>query len=133
MNLKVGEHDYTLSGKLDVFAQLHVARKLAPALAVVDGLTHPKNTGKDKVLLVVLMFSQLDDEDSEFVIRKCLSVVMRKQETGFVKIQTSTGQLMFQDISLDELLLLTSTVLEESLGDFFRTALARLGQAAPTL
>lgn len=131
MELIIGGNTYSTSGKLDAFSQLHVARKLGPALGAVDSLTRPDNSGKDKSLLTVLILAQINDADSEFVVKKCLSVVVRRQEGSLAKVQSSDGQLMFQDIPLEGLLQLTVAVIEENLGDFFRTSLARLGQEEP--
>lgn len=128
MNLTLNEAQYSTTGKLDVFTQLHIARKLGPAIAVVEGLVNPANADKDKSLISVMMLSQVPDQDVDFIMRKCLSVVVRRQGDSLAKIQSPNGQLMFDDIDLDALLTLTVAVLEESLGDFFRTSLARLTQ-----
>lgn len=114
---------YSLSGKLDVFTQLSLARKLAPALPVVDVQLKEENKGKPKAILVVMMLAQISDEDSAFVVRKCLSAVMRKQDTGLAKVQAANGSIMFDDITMDEILEMVSWVIEENLGDFLRTAL----------
>jgi hypothetical protein len=114
---------YSLSGKLDVFTQLSLARKLAPALPIVDVQLQKENKGKPKAILVVMMLAQISDEDSAFVVRKCLSIVMRKQDTGLAKVQADNGSIMFDDIPMEEILEMVSWVIEENLGDFLRTAL----------
>jgi len=134
MNLTLGAQEYSAFGKLDAFAQLHIARKLGPALPIVEGLVSAENAGKSKSLLIVLMLSHINDTDTEYVVKKCLSVVGRKQVSGqFAKIQSADGSLMFDDISMSDLLELTVAVIEENLGDFFRTALADLAQAEKNL
>lgn len=121
---------YATTGKLDAFAQLHIARKLAPALPVINGMVHPDNVGKDKKILTVLMLAHINDADTNFVINKCMSVVVRKDASGkYVKIQTVDGHLMFDDIGMHALLELTFEVIEENIGDFFRMSLANLEQA----
>ena len=130
MNLTLNNQEYSTSGKLDTFTQLHVARKLGPAMPVLEGMVDPDNLSKDKTLLTVLMLSKIGDSDVEYIMRRCLSVVTRKHIGGFAKIQTAEGNLMFDDISLHTLLELTVTVIEENLGDFFRTALGGLEAAA---
>ena len=114
---------YQLSGQLNVFDQLALARKLAPALPIVDVQLKNENKEKPKAILAIMMLAQIPDVDSDFVIRKCLSVVMRKQESGLAKRQTSSGSLMFDDISMDDVLELVSWVIEDNLGNFLRTAL----------
>lgn len=127
MELTIGNHSYETSGFLDTFTQLHVARKLGPAVPMVQGLLDPANANKDKDLLFVLMLSQIDDSSTEYIIGKCLNVVKRKQESGpSAKIQAPDGSLMFDDIGLAGMLEITVAVIEENLGDFFRTALAKL-------
>ena len=101
-------------GKLSVFEQLAVARKLGPAIPIIEGLVADRNAGKDVTLLVVLMLSRLSDDESDEIVKKCLSVVSIKQDTGWVK-------LMLQ---------LTASVIVENLGSFFNSALASLQQGA---
>lgn len=121
--------DYVITGTLNVFDQLALARKLAPALPLVDLQLKDDNKDKPKALLVVIMLSQLSDTDSTFVIGKCLSVVMRKQENGsLAKVVTKDGVLLFDDITMTDLLELTSKVIEANLGDFLRTALTDSAQ-----
>lgn len=115
---------YRLSGKLDVFTQLALARKLAPAIPIVDIQLKAENKDKPKGILVVMMLSQIDDNDSQYVVNKCLSVVLRRQDDGnFAKVQATNGALMFDDLTMSDVLELVSWVIEENLGDFLRTAL----------
>lgn len=116
-------------GNMDAFSQLHVARKLGPALPIVEGLVSERNVGKDVTLLVVLILSKLTDEETEYVIGKCMSVVSRKQEQGWAKLYTN-GALMFSDTSMHAIIQLTAQCIVTNLGDFFRTALASLEQGA---
>lgn len=127
MDTKIGNFEYETSGKLSTFDQLHLARKLGPAVPMIQGLIDPANAEKQKDLLFVLMLSQIDDGSVDFIIRKCLSVVRRKQPVGpAAKVTTSDGELMFDDVDLSSVMQLTVEVIEENLGDFFRTALAIL-------
>jgi hypothetical protein len=129
--LTINGRSYVTTGKLDAFTALHLARKLGPSLPIVEGLVLPENASKDKSILTVLMLSHISDTDSEFVIRKSLNVVGRIGEDGRPqKIQTPDGTLMFDDIQLAEILELTVAVIEENLGDFFRTALANMDKSA---
>lgn len=126
--------EYRTLGQLDTFTQLHIARKLAPALPLVEGLVNHDNDGKDKSVLTVLMLSQVNDADAEYIMSKCLSLVGFQQEAGKapVKIQVN-GKLMFNDIPMSDILALTVAVIEENLGDFFRTALTNMvAPATPT-
>jgi hypothetical protein len=130
MELDLSGHAYTTGAtRLDAFSQLHIARKMGPALPLVEGLVATENADKDKGILTVLIFSHISDADTEFVIHKCLSVVQRRQESGkFAKIQAPDGCLMFDDIPMMDMLQLAIAVIEENLGDFFRTALGNLAK-----
>lgn len=131
MNLVVAGIEYATKGALDTFTQLHVARKLGPAMGIVAGLVDPANMDKEKALLTVLLLSHISDEDAEYVVKKCLSVVTRAQPAGgFAAVATPAGQLMFADITMESMLEIAIGVIEENLGDFFRIALARLDQEA---
>ena len=125
--ISLNGREYRTLGQLDTFSQLHIARKLAPALPLVEGLVNHENDGKDKSVLTVLMFSQVSDSDAEFIMGKCLALIGFYQEAGKppVKIQVN-GKLMFNDIPMSDILALTVAVIEENLGDFFRTALTNM-------
>jgi hypothetical protein len=114
----IGGKRYSV-GKVDTFTQLHLARKLGPSIPIIDGLIDHRNAEKNKDLLTVLMFSHISDTDVEFVIRKCLSVVHRRQDDGKPV-----------NIDLSQMMEITVKVINENLGDFFRTALASMD--APT-
>jgi hypothetical protein len=122
--LNIGGVDYQV-GSMDAFSQLHVARKLSPAMPILEPLLADRNAGKDVTLLVVILMSRLTDEETEYVIEKCLSVVSRKQDKGWAKIRAN-GVMMFQDTSMAAVVQLTAAAIAENLGDFFRTALANL-------
>lgn len=129
--MTIGSKQYNTKGKLDAFAQLHLARKLAPALPIIEGMVDAKNAEKEKSLLTVLMLSHISDADSEFVMKKCLSVVGVRQSDGkYANLQTSDGKLMFDDTPMQDILELAVAVIEENLGDFFRTSLASLAEQA---
>lgn len=128
-NLNVEGFSYH-TGKLDTFTQLHLARKLGPSIPIIEGLIDPRNADKDKSILTVLMLSHVSDVDADFVIRKCMSVVMRRDAEGkTAKVQAPDGTLMYDDITLTAMLQLAVAVIEENLGDFFRTALASMAAA----
>ena len=105
MQVVIDNNEYSTSGKLDVFSQMHLVRKLGAALPVLEGMTDTRNASKDKTLLTVLMLANISDADSEFVVKKCLSVVTRKQGSSFAKLQTPDGHMMFDDISLSAILI----------------------------
>jgi hypothetical protein len=125
--LELGGNTYSTGSKLDAFTQLHMARKLSPAMPIIDAMFKESNGDKDKSVLSVLLLSRITDEDTDYLVRKCLSTAFRRQPDGkLAKIQAPDGSLMFDDMTLDVILELTMKILEDNLGDFFRTALAGL-------
>ena len=68
--------------KLDAFAQLSIARKLAPISIMIERMMVEENKGKDSTFLVLLMLGQLSDDESEQVMRKCIVAVSREEDQG---------------------------------------------------
>ncbi len=132
MRLTIDGKTYVTSGPLNTFAQLGLARKLAPGLPALSAVIDHKNQSKDKSLLSVLMLSRLSDEDSEYVIQTCLSVVSRVDEASgkAAPLVAKGAGLMFADVNMGAMLEIAIAVIEENLGDFFRSALANLDQEA---
>lgn len=117
------DQQYQLSGTLNAFDQLNIARKLSPAFPLIDGVVRKENAGKNKGILITMALGMLSDENSNFVIEKCLSLVVKVQPNGPPARVYVNGQLMFNDLSLTDLLNLTAQVIEENLGNFLNTAL----------
>jgi|ERR1700758_4699879 len=117
-------------GDLTVFDQLNLARRLTPLSMVIQGMMTPENAEKDHTIMVILMLSKLSDDDSEYVVSKCLSVVMRQDGKDLAKLQTPQGQLMYQDITMKIMVNLATEVILENLGDFFHTALSVVKEGA---
>ena len=129
MKMEIDGNSYVIAGALDGFAQLRMARKLAPASHVVEGLLKTENLEKERNLLMVLMLSNISERDSEEVIKSCLSIVHRVEDGGTAPIMKN-GVLMYDDLTLAAMLEIALVVINEYLGDFFRTALDNLKVAA---
>lgn len=100
-------------GQLNAMAQFHVARRLAPVLAtLVDA--------KDEsfITLMVQAVGNLSDEDSEFIIGKCLADCRKVVDGTATKVYVN-GQMMFEDIGMAGMIRLTIETLRENLADFF--------------
>lgn len=135
MNKTIGSVNYVTSGAMSVSDQFALARKLAPAIPVLQGLLKRENLDKERSLLTVLMFSNISEEASQYVLGKCINVIARQDPASgnFAKLSDGKGNLMFQDITLPVLMELVVDVIDENLGDFFRTALDSLqAQATAT-
>lgn len=115
-------------GKLDVFTQLHITRRLAPMVAAI--LSGGKDLTLDTVLTVAATkiadsLSNMSDQDMDFVIKACLSVCKRRQVVGDTEAWAPVmpnGHLAFQDMDIGSMLGLTVNVIQENLGSFFPTA-----------
>lgn len=126
--LKVGDHQYQI-GKLNVFEQLMVAKRLAPLFASLMATGEIARSGdQTKVgdLLIAMLpklsegLATLKDEDLLFVVKKCLSAVRRQAGPGFVPVVSDANQrLMLEDIDLPQMLELTWAVINQSLSSFF--------------
>jgi hypothetical protein len=114
---------YQVSGKLNVFDQLNIARKLSPALALVDAVVRQENEGKEKGVLIVMALGMLSDESSKFIVEKCMSLITRIGADGTVARIFVNGNLMFDDMTLTDLTDLTAKVIEDNLSNFLNTAL----------
>jgi hypothetical protein len=111
------------AGKLDVFAQFHVTRRLGPLLPELVGVA--KGLKDDSDTMAVLeplarIAASMKDADVEYVLHNCLAVVSRQQPGGaWAKVQSSPGVLMFEDIDMAAMLGIVWHVLRHSLSRFF--------------
>ena len=130
--------EFTLNGaqyraaKLDTFKQLHLSRKIAPVIPtlipVFIGLS--KNQGNlaasmDKLAILLQPFAdglaELSDENSEYMMTTCLSVVKRLQGETWVPIWSQSQKVcMFDDIELGGLIEICIMVIKDSLGSFIQ-------------
>lgn len=118
-------------GQLTPMTQFHVARRLAPVLmsvgtsidAVFQAMDAEQGVGPETLQAVspiVEAISKLSDQDSEYVIKACLSVVSVAQQGGYAPVlNQATGQLMFSTIRMPTMLKLVYEVAQKDLGDFF--------------
>lgn len=121
--VEVGGHTYRL-GKLDAMTQFHVSRRIMPLITSLR-----EDGASDLITRVASALGRLSDEDSEYVIAKCLADCQRQRngDTGWAPV-FRVGQLMFDDIGMTGMMRLVWATLEGNLSDFF-TALP-LGSAA---
>ncbi|MDE1867853.1 MAG: hypothetical protein KGI08_09125, partial [Thaumarchaeota archaeon] len=115
--------------KLNAFDQLAVARKLSPALPLMKAVVDKDNSGKPKDVLIIMALGMLSDENSTFIVNKCLSVVTVSNNDGSIAKLMINGNLMFDSVTLSDITEITAAVIEDNLGDFLNTAL----QGMPTI
>ena len=118
--IEVDGHIYQI-GPMNTFVQFHIARRLGPLAPTI--LMYLENSDPDKSVMDLFFplmgtISTLSDADSEYILNQCLSVVTRKQESGWAKVQSSGG-LMFDDITMPNMLQIVWQVILKDIADFF--------------
>lgn len=130
---EIGDHKYQI-GKLDALKQFDVARKLSAVLLWLASMKEGQQpTPEAFAKAICAMAGPIAKADSDFAIMVCMSVVSRQQPggVGWAPVH-SAGGLMFNDIDLMTMLLLTWRVLEVNrLVDFFSASPAPSHQKAP--
>ena len=133
MQITVNNNAYAI-GKLEALKQFHLMRRLAPVLATVGldiaklkkldsglgGAGDAETNFLELLAPVVEVVGKMSDEDSNYIIFTCLSVVSRQAPTGgFSPVITPQNQLMFQDLDMLTMLRLAAEVVRENLRGFF--------------
>lgn len=118
-------------GRLDALRQFHLTRRIAP-LAISGGLSladlrrgaviNPDDLMASMAPMASVL-AAMSDEDVEYVLATCLSVVKRRQEfSGQASWSPAAhgAQPMFDDIDMAVMLRLAVAVLQENLAGFMR-------------
>lgn len=124
MEITLKDVDYRI-GKLSVFEQLKVARKLLPVLAGIVGdfrlLQEEKGGNALETVLpkIARTLSGLSEDDCNAILWPCLQVVSRHHMKSWVPVMNKDA-LAFDDIDLLTLLQLVARVVADSLGNFLQ-------------
>ncbi len=133
--MNVGHYRYQI-GKLNALDQLHVSRRIAPVIPTIApllvniveaGLTDIQDSESFDIDVLKTLapsfqpfaeaLSEMSDENTEYVIAKCMSVVRRKTDDGFAAVWRNKAPA-FDDMEMSEILPLVIAVLRSSLGNF---------------
>ncbi|WP_277561376.1 phage tail assembly chaperone [Acinetobacter beijerinckii] len=133
--LEIAGYEYQI-GKLNALDQLHVSRRIAPIIPTIaplliklveTGLTDIKegeqlDVEELKTLAPTFLpfaeaLSSMTDENTEYVLSKCMSVVRRKTESGYAAVWRGKAPA-YDDMEMSEILPLVIAVLRTSLGNF---------------
>ena len=140
--IPIGGHDYSI-GRLNALDQLHVSRKIAPIIPnIMPILTEVAKGDLEKVIASIETdenaelagleplakalepfmeaIAKIPEEDVNYVIYKCLSVVKRN---GSVVCRGES--IMFDDLDMNHLLPLTVAVIRTNLGNFIQGLLTK--------
>lgn len=151
--LILGEREYQI-GRLDCFDAMHVARLVSPLLPaffgqvfgrVLDLVKKSKDAegasmddifaevGEVIALCEPLMYriASMNRKDFESVVKTCLSCVERKTGKTFGSVMVN-GNLMFADMSMNEILRLTLKVIDRELRPTIVELLQSAGSSAET-
>lgn len=128
MEITIKDQQYRI-GKLSVFEQLKVSRKLLPVLAglvsdfrnIQSRLSAKDTEGALESILpkIADAVSGLSDADVDAILFPCLQVVARQHGKGWVPI-CQQGTMAFDDIDLFVMLQLVARVVADSLGNFLQ-------------
>lgn len=133
-DVTVGGQTYRV-GRLDAMKQFHVARKLAPVITTLGGMSDVVRSLKGgeaaggielaSLRPVMDALASMPEADCEFILGTCLAAVQRKSDggTGWTPIwNAGAKRLQFEDIGLTGMLEITAAVLRSNLGNFFPAA-----------
>lgn len=130
-------------GKLDAFRQFHLSRKIAPIIPTLIPVFVQISKGEGSLIdrlgdVAKLLepfaegLARMSDEDSEYVLTACLSVVQRNVGGKWAPIwSTQARACMFDDLDLGVLMQIAIKVIQDSLGPFIRGLLTSQ-QDSPT-
>lgn len=110
-------------GRMNALTQLHVGRRLLPALVAVG--IRAEDLGKrggasmvDIMEPAVKLMGSMSDEDVNYVLFRCLAAVTRQSGERWAPI-VNGDRMMFEDIDMPCMVRLTAAVLQENLEGFF--------------
>ena len=113
-------------GDLTPMQEFHCVRRVAPILAAMGiGIADLKSAASSVDMLALVgkpvldVVARMSNEDVEYVVDTCMSVVSRKIAEGkFGPIQVG-GRMQYQDINMPAMIRLSIEVLKGRVGDFF--------------
>lgn len=114
------------AGKMDAMAQFHVVRRLSPVIGGLRDMITRAVSGQEQDLVAAVQplaeaIAHMSDEDSEFIIGKCMSVTQRQESkgSGWANIWSENAkQPMFADIDMGAMIFVCVHVLKANLGPF---------------
>lgn len=119
------------TSKLDAFKQYHLMRKLLPLFSglgesfarqapVMNGNGEvPQTNFWASLAPVASAISEMSMEDSEWILKTCLTAVSVHNGRSWAPLTTPSGQLMFEDTEMTTLVQIALTVVQDNLGNFF--------------
>lgn len=133
MQIEIDGVTYRTLQKLNAKQQLHIARRIMPILAGLGqgrAILGPGGEITDTTMFsamapIAQVLSEMKDEEIDYVLDRCLSVVQRQDPATqtWAPVATVHGHLMFEDMDMTAMLRLAVEVIQENLGGFFSAPL----------
>jgi hypothetical protein len=122
MNFEVNGTNYA-STKLPVLSQLHLARRIAPALgAIASAQADGATTMEGFAGPIMNAVAGMPETDVNWIVTTCLSVVQKLVEGSPPISLAKGGHIMDDSIPLPDVLQIVGKVVQENLGGFFASA-----------
>jgi hypothetical protein len=115
------------SGVMDCMTEFHVTRRLSPIISSFRGMLD--NKLEDGISVIADVLATMSNEDAEFIISSCMSVVEREEPggRGWAKAWSpAAGKPMFDDINMAVMIQIVFAVLGAVIGPFFDALLSGL-------
>jgi hypothetical protein len=114
------------TGRLDARQQLHVGRRLIPALPGLLGsivnADFSKLDGGSTLLLAAGPVGQaiaiMPQEDADYVVNTCLAVCSKRVGDAWAPMMASNGQLMDSELPLKVMLRMVVETIKDNIGNF---------------
>lgn len=132
------------TGKLDAFKQYHLMRKLLPLFSGLGesfARQAPLMNGNGEVpqtnfwaslAPISQAISEMSMDDSEWILKTCLTAVSIHNGRSWAPLTTPNGQLMFEDTEMLTMVQLSLAVVQDNLGSFFPVPLLNASAPAET-
>lgn len=131
---KDGETRTYRIGKISPYKQIHLLRRIAPALMAFGSISVPTTTdgspdfknlfGTGVIALKPLVdaISKLNDEDTEYVLDTCLEKCSVKvNDTTYSPLKLpGSKKLMYEDLEFPQIMQLVFAVITENMARFFQ-------------
>ena len=112
------------AGTIPAMAQFHIARRLSTVIAALVTHRDPETGQVDPAKIagpLAEAITKMSDDDTEYVLGNCLSVVQRKRanDTGYVNIWNVAAKApQFDDIDMITMIQIVSEVVKGQIGPF---------------
>lgn len=119
MDFEVNNHRYR-AGKLNCFQQLTIARKISPIVGSIANLNMPgiKSGESSSIMPMFEAFAALPEHDVKTVTDICLRAASRIENDKLRPLMTSTGELMYEDFGMTEMLMICFNVVKANMEGF---------------